>query len=269
MYARQSVADRGLDVVERVLNGSFDRVLIVAAHPDDETIGAGVAMSRMRNVVVLHLTDGAPRDRNFVAKNFSGTVDDYAAARAREAREALALAHVTRVGWLGVHDLELVHQLAAATEQLARAIEDIKPVVVITHAYEGGHPDHDAAAFIVQHAVTMAVAVGEMALYHAANGTLTAGEFLSNAGPQLTIELRGSERQLKSRMIERFATQREVLAQFPIECERFRDAPGYDFRVPPHPGPLWYETLNFPVTGSTWRQLAAEAARQLGAKARR
>ncbi len=263
MSAELKVAERALDILERVLTGSRERVLVVAAHPDDEILGAGVAMSRMRDVVVVHLADGAPRDRNFVPAHFTGTIEEYAATRAREARDALALAGVSEIGSLGVRDLELVQKLTRATELLAAFIRELRPSLIVTHAYEGGHPDHDAAAFAAQYAAQGRAPIAEMALYHAANGMLVSGVFLSSDTPQLTIELSEAERELKRLMLDRFATQRETLAQFPIESERFRDAPRYDFMNPPHPGPLWYETLQWPMTGSMWRRLAAEAASQV------
>ena len=36
--------------------------LVVAAHPDDETVGAGAQLMRLPQLVLMHLTDGAPRD---------------------------------------------------------------------------------------------------------------------------------------------------------------------------------------------------------------
>ena len=38
------------------------RLLIVVAHPDDETITLGGQMWRLRDALLLHVTDGAPRD---------------------------------------------------------------------------------------------------------------------------------------------------------------------------------------------------------------
>jgi hypothetical protein len=59
-----------------------------------------------------------------------------------------------------------------------------------------------------------------------------------------------------------------VLGSFGTDCERFRDAPQYDFLLPPHPGKLWYECLCWPMTGEKWRELAQSALsdrRKLGA----
>jgi hypothetical protein len=37
-----------------------------------------------------------------------------------------------------------------------------------------------------------------------------------------------------------------------------RAAPSYDFSQPPHAGQLWYECLGWRMTGTKWRELAAE-----------
>ncbi len=51
--------------------------------------------------------------------------------------------------------------------------------VVLTHAYEGGHPDHEAVAFAVQASGRPRI---EMAGYHAGpNGHMIAGQFLDDA----------------------------------------------------------------------------------------
>ena len=68
----------------------------------------------------------------------------------------------------------------------------------------------------------------------------------------------------KRRMIDCFTTQRWLLEKFAIAVERFRLAPDYDFRRPPHPGELHYETLGWGISSADWRHTAAEALARLG-----
>ena len=65
-------------------------------------------------------------------------------------------------------------------------------------------------------------------------------------------------------MIDCFATQRWLLDQFDLATERFRIAPAYDFREPPHPGDLHYETLGWGIAGQDWQREAAGALARLG-----
>ena len=58
--------------------------------------------------------------------------------------------------------------------------------------------------------------------------------------------------------------QRAVLAPFPIGEEAFRTAPAYDFTRPPHPGRLHYENYPWGMDGARFRDLAAQALRELG-----
>ena len=65
-------------------------------------------------------------------------------------------------------------------------------------------------------------------------------------------------------MIDCFGTQRDILGRFELDPERFRPAPAYDFRAPPHPGVLLYETFGWGIRGGEWRRRAAEALDALG-----
>ena len=61
--------------------------------------------------------------------------------------------------------------------------------VVITHAYEGGHPDHDATAFAVHAAARRCpeLRIIEMTSYHAGpGGRLSSGTFLPNGAAART-----------------------------------------------------------------------------------
>jgi N-acetylglucosamine malate deacetylase 2 len=189
---------------------------VIVAHPDDETLGAGILLSRSPDPWIVHATDGTPRDPAFMARGFSGTPEEYAAVRRRELEAAMALAGIgpERLRGLGITDQETVFELPRLVRELAPLIEEIGPGIVLTHAYEGGHPDHDAVALAVRLAVDRLPEppeVFEMPLYHAG---MVIGEFLPGPGEVVRLEISEEERDLKRRMIGCFETQRETLAAF-------------------------------------------------------
>ncbi|MGD9617846.1 MAG: PIG-L deacetylase family protein [Alphaproteobacteria bacterium] len=292
-----------------------DRVMIVVAHPDDETIGLGAQLSRFKDALLVHVTDGAPRDGHDSRNYGFVSVADYAAAREAELAAALRAgdaARLRRLG-LGIPDKEAWQDLAGLARCIAELLRETQPACVFTHAYEGGHPDHDSTAFAVHAARRLTPApptIIEIPYYHRDDGRLVTGEFLPQLSPPLTassrrkpgsiphpferptseswpefilgpaegrtrgpgrqfspatvISLRVEERDRKQHMIDCFATQLWLLEQFDLSTERFRVAPDYDFREPPHPGELHYETLGWGIVGADWRCAAADALQLLG-----
>jgi N-acetylglucosamine malate deacetylase 2 len=255
------------------------RWVVVAAHPDDETLAAGALMARSRPAAVLLLTDGAPRDLAWAPAARRAGLDRAAYARARreELAAALDLAGVPaeRTYFLDAVDQEAAAELPRLARDLADRLAALAPDLVLTHPYEGGHPDHDAAAFLVRAAAALlarrgapAPELAEMACYHAENGRIATGHFLPDAHPAagpVVLALRAAEREQKRRMIACFATQEEVVRPFlPAARERFRPAPACRFDRPPHAGPLLSEIWGFPVDGARFRGLAARAAAELG-----
>ncbi|MFL5304410.1 MAG: PIG-L deacetylase family protein [Polyangia bacterium] len=271
-------AARHVDQLFATLQRGDQELMIVAAHPDDDVIGAGALMSRISRVRVVYATDGAPRDGGDARAHGFADVAAYAAARQREARAALALAGVgaDRVACLGVPDQQAtfaLQQLAGSIAELTRAHA---PAVVLTHAYEGGHPDHDATAFAVHAALELvrrapvpppAPTLVEFAGYHIGpDGGRDTG-FLPGGLPALEIELDERERRLKRAMFTCHPSQAAVLAWFAVERERFRLAARYDFTRAPHEGALLYERpgsgAEWGIDGARWRQEAAAARRRL------
>lgn len=247
------------------------RALIVVAHPDDETLGAGALLQRLRGATIVHVTDGAPRDPAL----WNAPADDreaYAAARRVELTHAMALVdHPPQLRRLGAVDQEAVDGVVALARDLAVMLGELRPEVVLTHPYEGGHPDHDAAAVVVQAAIALRTQAGapapallEMAYYHALGGAPVYGRFLpDDARPEHAVTLSPEVRARKLRMFGCFTTQREVLAVFPVDVERYREGKVHDFSRPPHEGVLHYELMNW-CDGASWRARVRAAADELG-----
>lgn len=243
-------------------------VLIVAAHPDDETIGLGALLQRLPGATVLHVTDGAPRDGRDATRHGFASVAAYADARRAEALAALSVAGIPedRALTLGVPDQEAALHLVPVAHRIAEALRKAKPDLVVTHAYEGGHPDHDAVAFAVRAALQMAGPrpSAEMTGYHAGPQGIEVGRFLPAEDEAIVFPLTPTSAAAKQRMVDCFATQRAVLAAFPIADELLRPAPPVDFTQPPHPGRLFYEQFAWGMDGTRFRILAAAARDGLG-----
>lgn len=252
------------------------RPLLLAAHQDDETIGASALLGRLPGFTVVYLTDGAPHDPRLRSPHVSGSREFYAKVRAEEAAAALALVRIptSSIILLGGTDQEAIHQLEGLLQGFTAVLREIRPAFVITHPYEGGHPDHDTAALIARLAMremrANAPHLLEMTSYHARNGELVTGEFLlgqihsaSHDCESLTINLTSEARDKKIRMLACYRSQADVLSGLALEPERIRVAPDYDFTQPPHEGALWYERLGWPTSGAQWRELAAQTLSRL------
>jgi LmbE family N-acetylglucosaminyl deacetylase len=276
------------EITGEVLNRIADRAafakalpttLVVVAHPDDEAIGAGGLLAGLPDAVVAHVTDGAPRDERYAQSKGFQTREEYARARRREVTNALAHVGITpeRCRGLGYVDGEASLQLLELVFDVADLMDEVRPDVVLTHPYEGGHSDHDATAFAVHLACGVlrrdnvpTPIVLELTSYHNLSGTRRVYSFLPFIGAeQKTIKLTEAEKALKARMYEEFASQKQVLQQFPINIERFRPAPRYLFTKAPHEGQLDYERFCTLITGAQWRRNAEKALDSLRTRRRR
>jgi alpha-glucosidase len=270
------------NIVQRLadLTGVTDigTVLIVAAHPDDDIVSAGGLLLELGpRARVLYVTDGSPADPSWARAAGYERREELAAARRSEALAALAVAGIpeTSVHSLGVVDQATADQLLLASTGLESVIRELTPQIVVTHPYEGGHPDHDATALALHGAVrrleqqgSPAPRIVEFTSYHARDGRHVVSEFLPQSGvAELVFELSPEQRAKKRRMFECHASQTRALEEFGfgVELEKFRLAPRYDFGRLAH-DELLYERFMPGMDAERWRRCTLPLLGELGLK---
>jgi len=136
-----------------------ERVLVVAAHPDDIEFGAAGTVARW-------ISEGAEARYLLLTRGDKGSDDPaadpavLAATREREQRAAAAEIGVVQVDFLGEPDGQVEASLRLR-ELITRAIRAFRPEVVMTHDPTVlfvnnewvNHPDHRAAGMVVVDAV--------------------------------------------------------------------------------------------------------------------
>lgn len=249
------------------------KVMVIVAHPDDETLGLAGRLPYLSDITIVHVTDGSPHNLDDARAAGFGTREEYAKARRRELVAALSLAGISleRTREIGLVDQEASQHLPELTWTLVSLLRDLQPDVVVTHPYEGGHPDHDATAFAAHASCRLLRRQGEwspvlveMTSYHNRDGHMAVCEFLPHAGCEaVELPLTQEQKALKKRMIDSFSSQLYMLQHFPVGREAFRLAPRYVFSQPPHEGALFYEGFDWGMKGERWRELAGAAAAEL------
>jgi LmbE family N-acetylglucosaminyl deacetylase len=143
------------------------RMLVVVAHPDDETFGCGSvlahASARGADVVVACATRGElgePAPGSGIDRTSLGDVRE---AELRAAARELGASRVVMLGWRdsGVDGEAAAGSLAAADVEevaaaVARVMDDVRPDVVVTPDASDGHRDHAAIRDATLRAVELA-----------------------------------------------------------------------------------------------------------------
>lgn len=249
------------------------RVLLALAHSDDEVLAVGGRLERFGRSRLLTITDSAPRNGADARDHGFASLEEYRRSRHAEMFAALADAGLTEAVAppfsKQVPDQEAAFHLKSLARALAEEIRSFMPEAILTHPYEGGHPDHDACAFAVHAAVRLAgssLAILETPFYNAGeNGLMRTGIFLPSTtdATEIVCPLNTVEQERKRRRLACFVSQASTLAQFRVKEERFRLAPAYDFTRPPHEGRLLYETFPWGMDGARFRTLAAQGMEEL------
>ncbi len=253
------------------------RLLVVLAHQDDETIALGGRMDCLETSRFVCATDGAPLDANYRDIGYA-TPREYSFARQQELEAVMRHARLPpecavplTVEGRRLSDKRAREALVPLTHALVREMVEFQPDAVLTHPYEGGHPDHDACAFAVQAASRLmasqdgvpAIPVVEAPFYHRSAHGFTTGAFaFGDTGVE--APLLAWQAASKRARFGLFRSQAQTLARFGFGPERYRLAPRYNFAQPPHAGVLNYEDFGWGMTGAEFCTFASEAQRTLG-----
>lgn len=216
----------------------FSRPLILVAHPDDETLACGGLLQRMPASMVVFATDGAPPHYGFERKFHS--LKNYSNLRFQEAARVCAslpncsFQRLTKPGGSYLVDQHLFHDLHPALNSFCDTARAFSPDALLSHAYEGGHIDHDACAFIASHAAAdLSIKRFEFPLYSQdENGKAVFQQFRDSGPVPLEWRLTEAEAACKAKMLAEYATQPGLAAMFQLATERIRDASHTDFSVP-------------------------------------
>ena len=190
--------------------------LVLVAHPDDEVLGMSVLLSRFTDLTLVHATDGsAGGDRD---------------TRMGELDAALAAlgVNVMRRVQLDLPDGQLAANLAQFIDRLSAIWDDNE--VIVTHAYEGGHPDHDCCAVAVN---TLRRAVSDkptlaFPIYALGAEGIAKNRFVRRPAHAIDIVLSAAERDQKRRALAEFVSQAHVVEAFDLTCEAIGSADIFD-----------------------------------------
>ena len=142
---------RALEAPLGIVSG---RLLIIGAHPDDETLGCGAIASEILkkggSVCVVIATEGE------ASRSYSDRHEmvDIRRAEASSAADTLGIG-AENVHWLNLLDGDLSSHEAEMTSVLQGLVEVWEPNVVLTNASSDPHPDHAAVGRATRRALSV------------------------------------------------------------------------------------------------------------------
>lgn len=192
------------------------RTLVLVAHPDDEVLGLSVLLSRFTDLTLVHATDGAA----------GGDRDE----RLDELDAALAAlgVNVQRHVQLDLPDGRLAANLAQFIDRLSPIWDNHE--MIVTHAYEGGHPDHDCCAVAVN---TLRRSVSDkpalaFPIYALGPEGVVKNRFVREPAQAIDFALTETERDEKRQALAEFVSQEHVVGTFELTGEAVGSADLFD-----------------------------------------
>ncbi len=193
------------------------RVLTVAAHPDDETLGAGGTMARLaaagHEVCVCILTDGV------TARHGHTELQQTCAERAAE------VLGVSQVTFCGLPDQRLDGlALLDVVTPIEKAVGELEPELVLTHFSQDANQDHRTvfSATLVATRPVEGSSVRRVMCYETASSTEWAAPFTGSVfSPNVFVDI-------TSTLVAKLAAMREYERTFSGEMHPFPHPRSYE-----------------------------------------
>jgi len=154
-----------------------------------------------------------------------GTPGRYAKTREAEAEAAVRLAGNHEAQFLGFGDSTTYRHLSEIYLRVAALVKSFQPQIIVTHALEGAHEDHDACSFIAERlARRFGVEVWEMALYYVADSTgkIVRNAFRTELQPAQVLTPTAEELSIKNKMLAAHRSQKHIVQKFDASRELIR-----------------------------------------------
>jgi LmbE family N-acetylglucosaminyl deacetylase len=221
-------------------------------HFDDDSTIAGTMNLMMRNGWEVHIAW-------ITTAGGVGGIYGEPEERIAEARLAAAAVGIPpeRQHYLGFPDHGAVDHLPEAVDKVTELVKEVRPSLVITCAYEGGHTDHDAtplAAYVASKRVDFKFAHFEVPTYNTSGPKIMPyrmNQFIKAWGKWEYVRLDRQGYKVRKE-VRRHCYKSQWFFMVPEgliggwrhltgKGEPIRALPNYDFTQPPHPGKLLWQ----------------------------
>lgn len=120
----------------------MDRVLVIAAHPDDEVLGMGGTIAKYAfagaEIALLIVTDGSSAQYDG-----SGNIAAIIEKKKRETQDCASVLGISKIYYGGLPDMKLdVTPHIQVNAAIEKVVNEFKPNVVYTHFYGDVNKDH-------------------------------------------------------------------------------------------------------------------------------
>lgn len=221
-------------------------ILFVAAHPDDELVGATFIIKNLlqkKNIIIFFLTNGVISKEEMWFWN-KKKYKEKKKIRDEEMKKSLKLLGIKKFFKQDIPTRKLKENIERTFEKINLLVKDHKIDTIFCPAYEGGHQDHDVSNFICSR-LRNSTEVYEYAEYNFSKGRINCNKFVKSTKNEITIKLSEKEKKEKIKFLKIYNSEKGNLNYLHLNEECYRKIYNYDYTKAPHHGKLFYRRFSF------------------------